>query len=127
SKGKRRKPGNRQTLRPPLRTRPLSPWREMVSISCCNASHRSATITGRESWERCRPSTFMSCPSSNWGSPSSPPIQMADKTLLRSEIVKKLRVLIVDDSSVMRKIVERSLRQAGIEVGEVLEASNGAE
>jgi len=41
--------------------------------------------------------------------------------------VKKLRVLIVDDSSVMRKIVERSLRQAGIEVGEVLEASNGAE
>ncbi|HME58155.1 MAG TPA: response regulator [Terracidiphilus sp.] len=41
--------------------------------------------------------------------------------------MKKLRVLIVDDSSVMRKIVERSLRQAGIEVGEVLEASNGAE
>ncbi len=41
--------------------------------------------------------------------------------------MKKLRVLIVDDSSVMRKIVQRSLRQAGIEVGEVLEASNGAE
>jgi two-component system, chemotaxis family, chemotaxis protein CheY len=41
--------------------------------------------------------------------------------------VKKLRVLIVDDSSVMRKIVERSLRQAGIEVGEVTEACNGAE
>jgi len=41
--------------------------------------------------------------------------------------VKKLRVLIVDDSSVMRKIVERSLRQAGIEVGEVTEAGNGAE
>jgi len=41
--------------------------------------------------------------------------------------VKKLRVLIVDDSSVMRKIVERSLRQAGIEIGEVAEASNGAE
>jgi len=33
----------------------------------------------------------------------------------------------VDDSSVMRKIVERSLRQAGIEVGEVTEAGNGAE
>lgn len=41
--------------------------------------------------------------------------------------MSKLRVLIVDDSSVMRKIVERSLRQAGLELGEVLEASNGAE
>jgi len=41
--------------------------------------------------------------------------------------MKKLRVLIVDDSSVMRKIVERSLRQAGLDIGEVLEASNGAE
>lgn len=39
----------------------------------------------------------------------------------------KLRVLIVDDSSVMRKIVERSLRQAGLDLGEVLEASNGVE
>ena len=39
----------------------------------------------------------------------------------------KLRVLIVDDSSVMRKIVERSLRQAGLDLGEVLEAGNGAE
>ena len=37
------------------------------------------------------------------------------------------RVLIVDDSSVMRKIVERSLRQAGFDLGQVLEASNGAE
>jgi two-component system chemotaxis response regulator CheY len=39
----------------------------------------------------------------------------------------KVRALIVDDSSVMRKIVERSLRQAGIELEKVLEASNGAE
>jgi two-component system, chemotaxis family, chemotaxis protein CheY len=38
-----------------------------------------------------------------------------------------LRVLIVDDSSVMRKIVDRSLRQAGLELTEVFEASNGAE
>ena len=38
-----------------------------------------------------------------------------------------IRALIVDDSSVMRKIVERSLRQAGIELKQVLEASNGAE
>lgn len=38
-----------------------------------------------------------------------------------------IRALIVDDSSVMRKIVERSLRQAGIEIAEVLEAGNGAE
>lgn len=40
---------------------------------------------------------------------------------------KKLKVLIVDDSSVMRKIIERSLRQAGLDLTEVLEASNGAE
>ena len=35
--------------------------------------------------------------------------------------------LIVDDSSVMRKIVERSLRQAGIELSEVMEAGSGIE
>ena len=39
----------------------------------------------------------------------------------------KIRALIVDDSSVMRKIVERSLRQAGIELEKVVEASNGSE
>jgi len=38
-----------------------------------------------------------------------------------------IRTLIVDDSSVMRKIVERSLRQAGLGIAEVIEASNGAE
>jgi two-component system chemotaxis response regulator CheY len=38
-----------------------------------------------------------------------------------------VRALIVDDSSVMRKIVERSLRQAGINLSQVFEASNGAE
>jgi two-component system, chemotaxis family, chemotaxis protein CheY len=40
---------------------------------------------------------------------------------------KKPRVLIVDDSSVMRKIIERSLRQAGLDLGEVVEAGNGVE
>jgi two-component system chemotaxis response regulator CheY len=35
--------------------------------------------------------------------------------------------LIIDDSSVMRKIVERSLRQAGIELSEVMEAGSGVE
>lgn len=39
----------------------------------------------------------------------------------------KITALIVDDSSVMRKIVERSLRQAGVELEKVVEASNGAE
>jgi two-component system, chemotaxis family, chemotaxis protein CheY len=39
----------------------------------------------------------------------------------------KIRALIVDDSSVMRKIVERSLRQAGVNLTQVLEAGNGAE
>jgi len=41
--------------------------------------------------------------------------------------MNKIRALIVDDSSVMRKIVERSLRQAGVELEEVFEAGNGAE
>jgi len=41
--------------------------------------------------------------------------------------MNKICALIVDDSSVMRKIVERSLRQAGIDLAEVKEASNGAE
>lgn len=38
-----------------------------------------------------------------------------------------IRALIIDDSSVMRKIVERSLRQAGVELSGVFEAGNGAE
>jgi two-component system, chemotaxis family, chemotaxis protein CheY len=40
--------------------------------------------------------------------------------------MKKVSVLIVDDSAVMRKIVERSLRQAGIELERVMEADSGA-
>jgi two-component system chemotaxis response regulator CheY len=39
----------------------------------------------------------------------------------------ELRTLIVDDSSVMRKIVERALRQAGLEPLEVHEAGSGIE
>jgi two-component system, chemotaxis family, chemotaxis protein CheY len=38
-----------------------------------------------------------------------------------------VRALIVDDSSVMRKIVERALRQAGIDLTEVFQAGNGSE
>jgi two-component system chemotaxis response regulator CheY len=41
--------------------------------------------------------------------------------------MNSIRALIIDDSSVMRKIVERSLRQAGIELSKVFEAGNGAE
>lgn len=41
--------------------------------------------------------------------------------------MKKIKVLIVDDSAVMRKIVERALRQGGLDLGEVFEAGNGAE
>ncbi|HUO61158.1 MAG TPA: response regulator [Candidatus Acidoferrales bacterium] len=41
--------------------------------------------------------------------------------------MNQLRILIVDDSSVMRKIVERSLRQAGLDLVEVHEAANGSE
>jgi len=41
--------------------------------------------------------------------------------------MNSVRALIVDDSSVMRKIVERSLNQAGIKLAKVFEAGNGAE
>ncbi len=41
--------------------------------------------------------------------------------------MESLRTLIVDDSSVMRKIVERALRQAGIPLGQVMEAGNGSQ
>lgn len=38
-----------------------------------------------------------------------------------------MKILIVDDSSTMRKIVLRTLRQAGYESAEVLEAGDGVE
>jgi two-component system, chemotaxis family, chemotaxis protein CheY len=41
--------------------------------------------------------------------------------------MREIRALIVDDSSVMRKIVERSLRQAGVESLVVVEAGSGVE
>jgi two-component system chemotaxis response regulator CheY len=41
--------------------------------------------------------------------------------------MEPLSVMIVDDSSVMRKIVDRSLRQAGLVLKEVFEAGNGVE
>ena len=41
--------------------------------------------------------------------------------------MSEMRVLIVDDSSVMRKIVERSLRQAGLDPMTVFEAGSGVE
>ena len=41
--------------------------------------------------------------------------------------MSEIRVLIVDDSSVMRKIVERALRQAGLDPLVVLEAGSGVE
>jgi two-component system chemotaxis response regulator CheY len=41
--------------------------------------------------------------------------------------MREIQALIVDDSSVMRKIVERSLRQAGLESLVVVEAGSGVE
>lgn len=37
------------------------------------------------------------------------------------------RILIIDDSNTMRKIVTRSLRQAGLDCGDILEAGDGTE
>jgi len=41
--------------------------------------------------------------------------------------MSEVRTLIVDDSTVMRKIVERALRQAGLDPLVVLEAGSGTE
>ncbi len=41
--------------------------------------------------------------------------------------MKEIRTLIVDDSTVMRKIVERSLRQAGLDPLVVYEAGSGTD
>jgi two-component system chemotaxis response regulator CheY len=41
--------------------------------------------------------------------------------------MSEIQTLIVDDSSVMRKIVERALRQAGLDSMHVHEAGNGME
>jgi two-component system, chemotaxis family, chemotaxis protein CheY len=38
-----------------------------------------------------------------------------------------VKALIVDDSAMMRKVVERALRQAGVNLTEVAQANNGAE
>ena len=41
--------------------------------------------------------------------------------------MQSVRALIVDNSSVMRIIVERCLRQAGLELSEEREANNGTD
>jgi len=46
---------------------------------------------------------------------------------VRGGSMREIRALIVDDSSVMRKIVERSLRKAGVDPLVVLEAGSGVE
>lgn len=38
-----------------------------------------------------------------------------------------VRALIIDDSTVMRKVIERSLRNSGLNLSEILQASNGEE
>jgi two-component system chemotaxis response regulator CheY len=56
--------------------------------------------------------------------PSNQPIQGKDQTI---QMEDRLRALIIDDSAVMRKVIERALNQAGLELTEVLQASNGEE
>lgn len=38
-----------------------------------------------------------------------------------------VKVLLVDDSAVMRKVLARALRQAGLDIGDILEAGDGTE
>ncbi len=41
--------------------------------------------------------------------------------------MKKRRVLVVDDSSTIRKIIQHSLHRTNLNVGEIMEACNGRE
>jgi two-component system chemotaxis response regulator CheY len=41
--------------------------------------------------------------------------------------MRKLTILIVDDSSVMRKIIVRTLQQVGLETAAMIESANGSE
>ena len=54
-------------------------------------------------------------------------VRLADSDFRQDVEEGWLRALIVDDSAVMRKVIERALRQAGLELSEVLQASNGEE
>ncbi len=38
-----------------------------------------------------------------------------------------MKVLLVDDSAVMRKVITRALRQAGLDIGDIFEAGDGLE
>ncbi len=38
-----------------------------------------------------------------------------------------MKVLLVDDSAVMRKVLTRALRQAGLDIGDIVEAGDGLE
>ncbi|MDQ7007291.1 MAG: response regulator [Acidobacteriota bacterium] len=38
-----------------------------------------------------------------------------------------MNILLVDDSAVMRKVLTRALRQAGLDIGDILEAGDGLE
>jgi two-component system, chemotaxis family, chemotaxis protein CheY len=53
--------------------------------------------------------------------------RLADELFKEVGGMSEVRALIVDDSSVMRKIVERSLRQAGLEQLAIVEAGSGVE
>ena len=41
--------------------------------------------------------------------------------------MKQLRVLVIDDSSIMRKMIARCLKLAGVEIAELIEAGDGRE
>ena len=45
----------------------------------------------------------------------------------RCDITDMANFLIIDDSGTMRKLIRRALRQAGFDVGDVVEAADGAE
>lgn len=53
--------------------------------------------------------------------------QRRAKTIEKKEEEMGKNVLLVDDSSTMRKIIGRSLRQAGIDFDNIFEASDGVE
>lgn len=54
-------------------------------------------------------------------------LSLTTRYLFRQALTMAIDTLIVDDSSVMRKLILKNLRQGGITVDSIVEASNGEE
>src|SRR6201996_1220577 len=105
-------------------TTPTSP-----SVPARSISPSPATIPlspARRLTANCRAALPNSFPSHNRSSAQAR-CHLADICFEMDLRTQRVRVLIVDDSVVMRRIIESALRHAGLEATEILTSANGAE